>query len=126
LKGRRLPYAGTTIASLIGRFTGREREDTLSIMAQTKGASRSDCPPRTRNVVVLQTETSQGTAVWVREDSNGMSAKQKVTAYILPHEMNKVDVRERSAFNVAIDADKRYPVVLFTQSDDVPADIQVD
>ena len=126
LKGRRLPYAVTTIASLIRRFIGRERDDILSVNTQTKGASQSDCPPGTRNVLVLQTEISQGTAVWVREDSNGMSPKQKVTAYILPHEMNKVDIRKRSAIKGAINADKRHPIVLFTQSDNVPADIQVD
>ena len=40
--------------------------------------------------------------------------------------MNEVDIRKRSAINGAIDADKCYPIILFTQSDDEPADTQVD
>ena len=39
--------------------------------------------------------------------------------------MNEVDIRERSAINRAIDADKRYTEILITLFHDVAADIQV-
>ena len=101
-----MPYADTTSASRKRRFTGREREDTLSVNIQTKGASRPERPTGTCNVIVLQTETSQSTADWIGENGNGMSPKQKVSTYVSPHEMNEFDIRQRSAINGAIDADK--------------------
>ena len=53
-----------------------------------------------------------------------MSSKQKVVSYTPPHEINEVDIRNRSAINSAIDADKRYIKFLFALLDDVPADIR--
>ena len=121
-EGRRLSSADSTSASLSRAHTAGESADILSSSVLTADTARAEHPPDTWHIVVSQAEQPQGTSGSCRMVM--AFPRNKVVSYTPPHEINEVDIRNRSTINSAIDADKRYIKFLFALLDDVPADIR--